>query len=283
MSALKDLTGQRFGRLVVIERAPNKITPKGQSKTMWKCICDCGNECVVSATNLRFGKTQSCGCLQKTSRLGQIRDLTGQKFGRLYVVERADDKYDKYGRHTMWRCVCDCGNETVVGTSSLTCGNTTSCGCYFSEIISEIKTTHGMSKSRLYNVWNGILTRCYNSKSTKYKNYGARGIKVCDEWHKFESFYDWAMSTGYDPKAEYGACTIERKNVNGDYEPSNCVWATSKQQANNTTTNHILEWNGEKLTMSQWADKTGIDACVISDRIGRGWDVEKTLTTPVKR
>lgn len=91
------------------------------------------------------------------------------------------------------------------------------------------------------------------------------------------------MSTGYDPKAEYGACTIERKNVNGDYKPSNCVWATSKQQANNTTTNHILEWNGEKLTMSQWADKTGIDACVISDRIGRGWDVEKTLTTPIKR
>ena len=136
---------------------------------------------------------------------------------------------------------------------------------------------------KLRSRYNNMKQRCYNSKHPGYKNYGARGIKVCDEWHKFESFYDWAMSTGYDPKAEYGACTIERKNVNGDYEPSNCVWATSKQQANNTTTNHVLEWNGEKLTMSQWSDKTGIDACVISDRIGRGWDVEKTLTTPVKR
>ena len=142
----------------------------------------------------------------------------------------------------------------------------------------------GRKGTRLYSIYRNIMTRCYNSNTTNYKRYGGRGITMCDEWKdNFQTFYDWAMSTGYDPKAEYGACTIERKNVNGDYEPSNCVWATSKQQANNTTTNHVLEWNGEKLTMSQWSDKTGIDACVISDRIGRGWDVEKTLTTPVKR
>ena len=151
------------------------------------------------------------------------------------------------------------------------------------ENISSGKRLIPLYKQPWHGSYKSMMDRCYRKTAENFDMYGGRGIKVCDEWHKFESFYDWAMSTGYDPKAEYGACTIERKNVNGDYEPSNCVWATSKQQANNTTTNHVLEWNGEKLTMSQWADKTGIDACVISDRIGRGWDVEKTLTTPVKK
>lgn len=280
MSKLKDLTGKRFGMLVVIEQDKSRILPSGQHKTYWKCKCDCGNDCSVSATNLQSGHTVSCGCWQKMTRLGHIKDLTGQKFGRLLVVERAKDKYYNGVRCTTWVCKCDCGNTTIVSTSSLTTGNTTSCGCYALELRSVRHKTHGMSKSRLYNIWNGILTRCYNEHSTKYKNYGARGITVCDEWHKFENFYEWAKETGYDENAKYGECTIEREDVNGNYCPTNCKWATSKEQANNTTTNRLITWNNETKTASQWEEIVGIKASIIRDRLQNGWSTEKALTTP---
>lgn len=280
MGKLKDLTGKRFGKLVVIERDETKILPSGQRKTYWKCKCDCGNDCSVSATNLQSGHSVSCGCQQKISRLGHIKDLTGQKFGRLLVVKRADDKYYGGVRYTAWLCRCDCGNMTVVNTSSLTSGNTTSCGCYSSELKSSRAKTHGMSKTRLYNIWNGMLTRCYNEHSTKYDNYGKRGIKVCEEWHKFENFYEWAKTSGYNEDAKYGDCTIKREDVNGDYCPENCKWANSKEQANNTTTNKLITWNNETKTASQWEEIVGIKASVIRERLRNGWNEGKALTTP---
>ena len=124
------------------------------------------------------------------------------------------------------------------------------------------------------------MTRCYNEHSTKYKNYGARGITVCDEWHKFENFYEWAKETGYDENAKYGECTIEREDVNGNYCPTNCKWATSKEQANNTTTNRLITWNNETKTASQWEEIVGIKASIIRDRLQNGWSTEKALTTP---
>lgn len=282
MSELKDLTGKRFGKLTVIDRAPSKITPKGQHKTMWNCVCDCGNASVVGTTNLLSGHTKSCGCLQKTSRLGHIRDLTGQKFGRLTVVKRAEDMYDKFGRHTMWECPCECGKTTIVGTSTLTCGVTKSCGCYKSEVTSKRAKTHGMSKTRLYGVWRTMLSRCYNENTKKYKLYGDRGIQVCDEWHKFENFYEWTISNGYDENADFGECTIDRINNDGNYCPENCRWATRLEQANNTRTNHFLEWNNENHTISQWANIVGINRRTISERINSGWSVEDALTIPIK-
>lgn len=139
-----------------------------------------------------------------------------------------------------------------------------------------------MSKTRLYNVWNTMLSRCYNKNVTKYKSYGERGVGVCDSWHNFESFYQWAIATGYDEDAEYGICTLDRIDVNGDYSPENCRWATAKEQANNTRFNRFLEFDGEKNTISQWSDIVGIKASVISDRINSGWAIKDALTKPLK-
>ena len=158
-------------------------------------------------------------------RRGVVIDLSGQKFGKLTVLERANPNQKGGAR---WLCQCECGQTTTVDSYSLRSGHTKSCGCIHGEF-------HGSSYSRLYGVWNNMRNRCYNPNKESYKHYGGRGIRVCDEWlHSFAAFKEWAMSTGYDPSAPYGQCTLDRIDVNGNYEPSNCRWVDFKTQANNT-------------------------------------------------
>jgi hypothetical protein len=152
-------------------------------------------------------------------------DLSGKRFGHLTVVKRVGSK----NGHSLWECRCDCGNTTDVVAGSLTQGLTRSCGC----LDRERRTTHGESKSRLYEIWLGMRQRCSYQHHKDYKNYGGRGIRVCDEWQSFATFHDWAMSHGYDPDAPYGKCTIDRINVDGNYEPSNCRFVDLETQANN--------------------------------------------------
>lgn len=165
--------------------------------------------------------------------MGKPIDLTGQRFGRLVVIGRSLES--KHGEAT-WLCQCDCGNTSIVRGSYLRGGNTQSCGCYGHELSvrGERRRTHsgsrdGGKKRRLYRIWIAMKTRCYNHNSKNYKNYGGRGITICAEWlHDFAAFRDWAMSCGYQDDL-----SIDRINVDGNYCPDNCRWATRKEQRHN--------------------------------------------------
>lgn len=163
-----------------------------------------------------------------------IKDITGQKFGRLTVVKfHGVDK----GGNALWVCVCECGNQSVVRGCSLRNGRIKSCGCTRCDrrMKKNPSYKHGLYKHRLYSVWSSMKERCYNPKGTEYSSYGGRGITVCPEWrNNFKAFYDWAVSNGYDETAPRGQCTIDRIDNNKGYSPNNCRWIPQKQQYKNT-------------------------------------------------
>lgn len=207
--------------------------------------------------------------------MSNFRDLTGQRFGELVAIQRvANGK----GRQTRWLCRCDCGNESVVFASNLVHGMTKSCGCTRIEKTAQKLATHRETNTRLYQIWYNMITRCYNENDPHYVHYGGRGITVCDEWRTYETFRDWALSTGYAEDL-----TIDRIDVNGSYNPTNCQWATRKQQANNKRTSRYIEFNGERHTVAEWADSLGMDKRALWDRLFvQNWSVERALTTPLR-
>jgi len=184
----------------------------------------------------------------------KLIDLVGKKFGRLTVLSRAPND----GKHTRWNCACDCsGKNTVVHSDSLKNGATKSCGCLRDEMTAERSLTHGNTvgrkSTREYRAWSHIKDRCYAPTCERYPRYGGRGIKVCERWlHSFETFL---KDMGICPE-KY---TIERLNTNGNYEPSNCVWADAHTQSRNRSDNVWLEYKGELLILKDWASKLGID------------------------
>lgn len=157
-------------------------------------------------------------------------DLTGKKFGKLTVIQRSKSiTYPSGGKSIVYLCRCECGNEVMVLAGNLRQGHTTSCGCVRDEVRRVTHTKHGASSHRLHNIWTNIKQRCYNPLNADYKNYGERGISVCEEWRNdFRVFYNWAMANGYADDL-----TIDRVNVNGNYEPTNCRWATRLEQRHN--------------------------------------------------
>lgn len=172
-------------------------------------------------------------------------DLANQRFGRLLVIRKSDDEIQKKSSSIMWHCVCDCKKEKDVRSSDLLNGRTQSCGCLHKEIIS----THKLPQDRLYKVWIDMRSRCNNPKIKCYKNYGGRGIKICSEWDKYENFEKWSKNNGYSE-----TLTIDRIDVNGNYEPNNCRWLTKKEQENNRRNNIFDYYNGQKTTLSQLAE-----------------------------
>lgn len=157
-------------------------------------------------------------------------NLTGKRFGRLLVLEGGE--VDEH-RHDLWRCICDCKREIVVRGDNLRSGNTRSCGC----LSKEVHTPHGGSRTRLYRIWGGMKSRCYNPKHQKYPNYGGRGITICPEWlHGFKAFQEWALSHGYRDDL-----TIDRIDNDKGYSPENCRWITNLEQQHNKRKSLLCE------------------------------------------
>jgi len=181
--------------------------------------------------------------------MGKIINLIGQRFGRLVVISKADS--EKNG-HTRWNCICDCGGTTTVRSSHLLSGDTRSCGCIGREMLSKMCLKHGMSETTTYDCWAAMKQRCVNPSSHAYRNYGGRGITVCERWMKFENFY-----------VDMGECpiglTLERKDNNSVYYHENCCWDTPKTQSRNKRSNRIIKYDGKSQCLAAWAEELGIE------------------------
>ena len=203
-------------------------------------------------------------------------DITGQKYNRLTVLGFAGQQ--NCG-HFLWFCRCDCGSIIKPQGSSLKSGNTKSCGCHKIEGLIKRTATHGQSIDNgtpEYVTWSAMWQRVRYPKNTHYHHYGGRGIKVCDRWLSFENFFE---DMGPKPSKEY---SIERGDVDGDYCPENCRWASPLEQANNTRNNRKLTHNGRTQNLGQWEAELGFKPGTIKGRLRIGWSVEKALTTPLR-
>lgn len=206
--------------------------------------------------------------------MGRKRELIGERFGKLVVLEESGKNKNK---EILWLCQCDCGNKTLVPTYSLTSGNTKSCGCSRG-----IHGKHGAYKGgkveRLYRVWLRMKTRCSNHNVQEYRNYGERGIRVCEEWEKsYASFREWALENGYNPNAKQGECTIDRIDNNKGYFPDNCRWVSMKEQSINRRCNVFLTINGERMVVSEAAKKYNVPYDTLLARHHMGWKDEDAI------
>ena len=208
-------------------------------------------------------------------------DITGKKFGKLLVIK----KVSKIGeKNSKWLCLCECGEETEVFLNGLRRGTTKSCGCISIEKLKERATTHGLSKSKLYNVYRAMLNRCYYKKHISYKNYGGRGVTVCEEWldkeKGFINFYEWSIKNRYIEGMDLEK-DIKCKKLNifpCIYSPDTCMWTTRKENSSNTRSNVFLEYEGENLSITEWSERIGEKKpSNITRRIKRGWTIGQAL------
>lgn len=185
-----------------------------------------------------------------------------EKKGKLILIEKGYPK-------SLYKC--ECGSLKWINTYNVNKGCIRSCGCIRKEHPNHTK--HGDSNTRLYKIWKGMRERCYTPSSTNYNRYGEIGISICSEWDDYSMFKIWALENGYKD-----GLTIDRIDGKGNYEPSNCRWATYKEQANNIKTNRLITYDGETKTMTQWAEAIGIKPATLWARLNRGWSIEQALS-----
>lgn len=204
--------------------------------------------------------------------MSKLIDITGNKYNMLTVLGRVEN--DKNGQ-SRWECICECGNKTIVKGANLKNGAVKSCGCLVHR--PALNKKHGESNTPLYRMWTSMIYRCDNPKYIAYKYYGARGIRVCDEWHDYETFKKWVNETKTDD-----SYTIERIDVNGDYGPDNCKWIPMSEQANNRRSNIVIDYNGEEHTLMQWCKKLNLNYKNVHNRMYKlGWSFEKAISTDI--
>lgn len=198
----------------------------------------------------------------------RLINLVGRRFGRLLVVER--DPPHK------WVCKCDCGSVVRVFSQNLRRDHTQSCGCIARMVGFAVKTIHGQTSTPEFHTWSHIRQRCENPSNRRYAYYGGRGITVCERWHSFEMFME-----DMGPRPSPGH-SIERIDNSKGYEPGNCIWATRSQQMRNTRRTHFITALGEKRSLVEWSQLTGIDSPTIRRRLKLGWSQERAVTAPVR-
>ena len=275
---VKNLAGTIINGIKVIREAGRT---KAQ-KVKWLCICpECGKEFVTLGNSLLTSRVKRCPTCSTENRRNrsvkfakervnkQVQELVGRKYGELTIVSRSKNVNEK-GR-PLWVCHCNVCNKNSEFTIEQLRGRKT-CGCV------KPNTKHGLRFHRLYSIWSAMKSRCYNPNTPAYKNYGERGISICDEWHyNFQSFFDWAVTHGYESNL-----TIERLEVNGNYEPNNCTWIPIGEQANNTRRNHRFTYKGGTLNVAQWANKYNVGRHVIEEGIEIG-DLETSVNRVRKK
>lgn len=210
-------------------------------------------------------------------------DWIGKKFGRLTVLDAIRERSESGNSRWMWRCKCECGKESIITPNSIVYGNTRSCGCLARERFVEFNKSrsHKYNTTEYKKLWwkyYAIRNRCYNENSSRYKDYGGRGIKVYSEWNdNFDNFVEWALSNGYEE-----GLTIERVDVNGDYCPENCKFITLEEQANNKRNTVWVEYRGERLSLATLCKNYGLNYHSVHFRLyHRGMSVEEAVETPM--
>lgn len=256
----KDMTGIRVGRLTVLGIADGRS--KG-GELRWRVRCDCGAENVVRGSHLRKGATHSCGCLRR--ELGRVAaEATRAKVRRRAPIVPPTKACQR----------CNLAKPAAAFPTHYLARD--GLGAICRGCLSEQAQTHGRSGTPEWIAWQSMLRRCEDPQHRSYPHYGARGIRVCERWHRFEAFF---ADMGPRPKG----LTLERCDVDGDYEPHNCCWATLSEQARNRRSNHLLTYAGETMCLAAWAERLGMETGTLYGRIKEGWSTARAIETPVLR
>lgn len=266
---MSDLAGKTFGKLTVIKNVDSEKV-RYYNNQKWLCKCECGNTIVFNRQGLISGYKKDCGCVKSG------RYLEGKRYGKLTIKRVIREK----GKDSRVECICDCGNITTPLLSRVINNKVYSCGCYRSEKSIKLRTKHGMAGTRIYKIWKKMNERCNNANNKNYDDYGGRGIKICEEWsgeQGAENFVKWAYENGYNENAEKGECTIDRIDVNGDYEPNNCRWVDMKTQNYNRRNTKKITIYGTDMSIKEISDKYDIPIKTIQSRIYVGILDEKRL------
>lgn len=253
------LVGRRFGRLLVL-----RLDDVVCGHSLWMCRCDCGTIKSISGSSLIQGHASSCGCLLEETYAGRISNLTGSQFGQLTVMEFHSIRK----RRAHWKCRCECGEMILAKGHDLLQGCIKHCGCG--------KGTHKMSKSPEYRIWCGMRRRCEDANASGYHRYGGRGIAVCGRWKR--SFANFISDMGPRPSLSH---SIDRyPNNDGNYEPSNCRWATPKEQGRNKSQNRLVKIGNATRCVAEWCEMSGLSYLGFLNRVRKYGESEAMVLAP---